>query len=147
MRKNIIRTFENFRRPETTVKIGTTKDYNLDGYSEKVDRTIPLWRDSEIKSVALELTKRFDYDPDPIIAICYNMLVDINEHDLVKDFVNLLNDVETDGPIEEKKKLPAGLQAYLDKKKEKGETKNGDSNKTEDKKTSKKESPVGNKEK
>lgn len=147
MRKSIIRTFENFEQPDTTVNIGTTKYQNLDGYSEKVDKTIPMWRDSEVRSVASELTRKFNYDPDPIIALCYNMLTDINEHDLVIDFVGLLDKVEMDGPLEEKKKIPAGLQAYLDKKKKKGAAGKEDPKKTEDKKTSKKESPVCDKKK
>lgn len=58
-------------------------------YNEMVNEFIPLHDDPAVRKAVKETTEAFDWEPDEIIAMCYGMLVDINEHDMAKDFVAL----------------------------------------------------------
>jgi hypothetical protein len=61
-------------------------------YSEMVDRVIPLNDAGEVMSEADDLCRRHKWEPDFVLAVCYRMLVEINEHDLAKKFVAMVDE-------------------------------------------------------
>jgi len=58
-------------------------------YNNMVAEFIPLANDPAVRKAVKETTESFKWEPDEIIAMCYGMLVEINEHDMAKDFVAL----------------------------------------------------------
>lgn len=69
-----IRLFENFDN----------------SYNEMVDEFIPLHADPTVRAVVKKTTEDYKWEPKEVIATCYGMLVEINEHNLAKDFVALV---------------------------------------------------------
>jgi len=59
-------------------------------YNETLDEYIPLHSDPEISKKAHDLATEFRWEPDDVIALAYNMLVEVNYHDMAKDFVELV---------------------------------------------------------
>lgn len=58
-------------------------------YNKMVEEYIPMADDPAVRKAVKETTEAFKWEPDEIIAMCYGMLVEINEHDMAKDFVAL----------------------------------------------------------
>ena len=61
----------------------------LTPYDKMVEEYIPMADDPAVRKAVKETTEAFKWEPDEIIAMCYGMLVEINEHDMAKDFVAL----------------------------------------------------------
>ena len=58
-------------------------------YNAKLDEFVPLHSDPAVRAAVKKTTEDFKWEPDEIIAMCYGMLVEINEHDMAKEFVEL----------------------------------------------------------
>lgn len=59
-------------------------------FNKVLDKNIPLNGNTDIRKEANKLAEKYEWKTDEIIALTYNMLVTINEHELVKDFVEIV---------------------------------------------------------
>lgn len=56
-------------------------------YNQELFENIPLYDDSKMRQEAQLLAKKYNWEPDEMIAIAYNMFVEVNEHQLAKEFI------------------------------------------------------------
>lgn len=83
-----LKRFENINE-NTPADQGASAAKFDNSYNEMVDEFVPLHSDPAVRKAVKETTQAFDWEPNEIIAMCYGMLVDVNLHDMAKDFVAL----------------------------------------------------------
>lgn len=59
-------------------------------YRENLDRFLPLHDAPNPRNDAKKLVKLYSWEPDELLSICYNIMVEINEHQLAADFVEIV---------------------------------------------------------
>jgi hypothetical protein len=59
-------------------------------YRADLDRYLPLHDAPNPMADAKKLAKDYSWEPDELLSICYNIMVEINEHKLAADFVEIV---------------------------------------------------------
>jgi len=77
-----LKRFDNINEDYTPADTGSD-------YSKDVDTYIPMNSDPAVRAAVKKATEDFKWETDEIIAMCYGMLVEVNEHDMAKEFVGL----------------------------------------------------------
>jgi transposase len=77
-----------------TLSDGTTRDFtDSNAYSKLVNEVIPLNDDEKIRDLSAKITADLKWEPNEVIALCYNMLVEINEDDIAIAFVDVVQKI------------------------------------------------------
>ena len=84
-----LKRFNNINENEGDIHATDKQFEEQSDYGKDVDMYIPLNSDPAVRAAVKKATEDFKWEPDEIIAMCYGMLVEINEHDMAKDFVAL----------------------------------------------------------
>ncbi len=88
--KNLKKFNETFENDMTPADLGNDEWKASKIYNQDLYENIPLYTDSYLKQEAHDLATKYKWEPDEMIAIAYNMFVEVNQHDLAKEFVQLL---------------------------------------------------------